>query len=325
MFDGEVNGHILTAAGYYDAATAAWDAFDHRLGRKLEGDPDTAWTDPDTRTAAAAAVYRAHDHERHAQIELEAALRLLGYDVAALKSGLEPGAVLLNEVVESFKQNALNVGGHGAEWFLPDPVRETWVAPQGYYRQPYCYTTTRLAQMQTVPFCAACAGSGHGLAGCAVNNAETMRNASRDIAAQLRRRLPAFPPKARLHVESAAACYAHIVDLLEPATWPFYRDILNDEAAQRERAERVLVPPSRKSGHRGGRAGARRRRHARAGRIPALNPTVWKIHTGRRPLSPQPGDRQRATPLHASPATIRTGRSHRPTPLIPDPARSLET
>ena len=54
--------------------------------------------------------------------------------------------------------------------------------------------------------------------------------------------MPAVQTEARVHVEAAARHYDKIAALLRPATWGFYRSILNDAEKQAAHAETTLKP-----------------------------------------------------------------------------------
>jgi len=62
----------------------------------------------------------------------------------------------------------------------------------------------------------------------------------------LRGRLADFDVASRGHLESVAACYDRIAQLLAPAVTghggPHYRDFIGDLAKQKEHAQTVLVP-----------------------------------------------------------------------------------
>ena len=98
-------------------------------------------------------------------------------------------------------------------------------------------------QMAKVPFCTSCAHAGpKGMAGCAVNNAQTTLAGARVAASYLRKRKGALPDKAQPHLEAAAKHYDRIVELLKPATWGFYRRVLNDAEKQKAHAENAFRP-----------------------------------------------------------------------------------
>lgn len=100
-----------------------------------------------------------------------------------------------------------------------------------------------LSQMVKVPFCTACAHAGpKGMAGCAVNNVETTRAGAQAAASYLRRIAPDQTEGARSHLDQAAVHYERIVELLTPATWAFYREMLNDAQKQKAHAESTLEP-----------------------------------------------------------------------------------
>ena len=100
-----------------------------------------------------------------------------------------------------------------------------------------------IAQMAELPFCTACAHAGPpGMAGCAVNNAQTSLAGATAAAAYLRERAPSFDAGAQVHVQAAAGHYDRISELLGPATWGLYRGILDDPEQQRAHADTVLAP-----------------------------------------------------------------------------------
>ena len=100
-----------------------------------------------------------------------------------------------------------------------------------------------IAQMETVPFCEACADAGpKGMAGCAVNNAQTTLTGAKVAASCLRRLAADQPGSVAPQLVAAAQCYDRIVELLNSATWKSYRDMLNDIGKQKAHAESVLKP-----------------------------------------------------------------------------------
>jgi len=100
-----------------------------------------------------------------------------------------------------------------------------------------------IAQMARVPFCTSCAHAGpQGMAGCAVNNVQTTSAGARAAASYLRKIALDCPESARPHLNEAAKRYDRIVALLAPATWGFYRDMLNDPEKQQAHADNVLKP-----------------------------------------------------------------------------------
>ena len=99
-----------------------------------------------------------------------------------------------------------------------------------------------IAQMETVPFCEACAHAGaKGMAGCAVNNRDTTRSGAAIAAAYLRSIVAEIPEAARPGVLEVAEHYDRIVKLLAPATWQAYRDMLNDSDKQKAHADGALA------------------------------------------------------------------------------------
>jgi hypothetical protein len=102
---------------------------------------------------------------------------------------------------------------------------------------------TWIKQMKTVPFCSSCAPAGPaGMAGCAVNNVQTTSAGAKAAASYLQRMAAESPESARPHLEEAAKHYDRIVELLAPATWAFYRDMLTDLEKQQAHATDVLEP-----------------------------------------------------------------------------------
>ena len=103
--------------------------------------------------------------------------------------------------------------------------------------------TSWIEQMATVPFCASCADAGsQGMAGCAVNNVQTLSAGARSAASYLHRIAPKYLGEAGSHLETAAKHYDRIVTLLTPATWEFYHNILNDSDKQKAHAKTALTP-----------------------------------------------------------------------------------
>jgi len=96
------------------------------------------------------------------------------------------------------------------------------------------------AQLEEVPFCPGCKDES---LGCLMETARPTYEDSRRVAAVLRKRAEAFGPKARLHVEAAAARYERIRELLAPAFTgkggEHYTAIVNHRAKQREHAKVV--------------------------------------------------------------------------------------
>ncbi|MHC4716019.1 MAG: hypothetical protein ACYS5V_03555, partial [Planctomycetota bacterium] len=100
-----------------------------------------------------------------------------------------------------------------------------------------------IAQMEKVPFCGPCSDAGpKGMAGCAVNNVQTTRAGATAAASYLRKRKEGLGTEAQPRIEAAAEHYDRIAELLKPASWGFYRSILNDAAKQKAHAHAVLVP-----------------------------------------------------------------------------------